>query len=859
MKLVRTPIATALLAQFLLAQAPPILDTPLYDIVDAFPYLASKAVASDPATNEIYDGAGGGVIRLAHTPGSLALVSSSPQRFDTGGMTMDLALTSDFAYIAASGRGLQVRQRSNVANQASFVVAGRAWRVATLDVGDGHRLVFVGTHEPDPTELRMKGALHVFDHDTTLPLAETGAAQNPKPLGTPFALGAPTWAIAASNAIPFQVPFGSVPVCVLVGVESGSCLTSAPPPLRRLNYHYTASSSSPLVAMGTTSWQGDASVTPTAGGFVRDCVIDGAHDRAYVATYWDGVYAFELQSGLAQSSAPGWPIKHGTPPQVELAYANALALDVAPADGAVARLVVGRGWSLPTESQYIGDCMDQPCNLDAAPPEAQSSAKPKHYGVASYAIGANGSPTLEAMREAVDPAPGQRKLTCEQLALRPGGDAGTYYIDVASDTLGFHVLCAQRDTQGAWSIVPDAEWSTEPVARVPLHAMDDAVVVDHGSEGRALYVATELGVTAFDLAGTTPMSQADPALAKQGAIVLAAFANPNGRIIAGTAGGREQPGGVRFYSSTTPLSPTVAGSHELQRGGYGYGIATHAGFAPGERFIYTVSGIALSSPPEWAVRCWSIGTQFNASQFDPNTAPQLCSSHGQYFVCDPCSSAGQEPVCLDRFRTASHPATADSKLDAIAVVDQAPGVQVVYVLYSPRSGSTSTEAGLLVLQLTNASSTPVLQFVTTAAVWNDADSHFESARISVDGNRLYAAWATGGIAFFEISNKLAPVLRGAFALNGPTGSGLRSSTTHAVPGPLNASNDRYVFVSHLNDGIAIYKWRRSDNQVLLVHDPIPMRFQAITLVRVPGDPRSIYVCGGRAGIDKVTFDPSLFP
>lgn len=872
MKCLHPCLAAALVASALSAQSPPIFDTPDYDIVDGYPYVASKSVASDPLTNEIYDGAGGGIVRLVHTPDStpaLVAATGALPRFDTGGMTMDIALPPRFVYVAAGSRGLQVRKRPALGTVASFPVAGRAWTLAWVAANATHNLIFVGTHTPDGFDHQLHGELLVFDHDTSVPLSENVSSPNPRLLtATPIALGAPAWSVAASTEIPppagVTIDPGALGVCVLVGIQSGGCYTSAPPPLRRLDFAYTGGATPAVTVVSTLDWNGDFRQGQYFGRFIRDCVIDGAHDRAYAGAYWDGVYAFDLASGLAQVNAPGWPIKHlNAQSQVELSYSNALALDPSPGGGVPARLLVGRGWPLATETQYIGDCTAAPCNQSEAPAEALVSNPPTHFGVASYALDVSGahSVALEAVRETVDAAH-ERKLTCEALAIRKLAN-GDYQIDIAADSLGFHVLRA-RNTSGSWSLAPDGEWSTDPPpAKLPLHAFDDAVIVDE-PQGRQLYVATELGTIGFGIGGSspTPLAIATPQLAKNGGVVLAAFANPTGRLIAGTSAGRpDSPGGLAFYDTQSPSAPVlVSGSQQLHRGGFGYGIAARTGFSAGERFLYAVSERKPDATLEWAVRAWDIGGA--GSPLDPLSAANACTPTPCQ-QSEPCVSAGQEPRCLGAYLANSRAETIDARLEAVAAIDGGTNTHIVYALYAPEGRIRLGPAGVLVLKLVQVGQNTALQFVTTVDAWSDADSNFHPTRITVDSANqlLYAAWATGGIACYDISSPLAPVRLDALKLSARTGEGLRKATVQVVPGPVAISQSgvtRYLYVAELNDGVEIYALDPTGHLVPK-HAPIPMRWQTIALAPDPGDPYSVYVCQGRAGIDKVTFDPSVFP
>ncbi len=852
-------------------------------ILDSYPFVASRAVASEQPSSTlgtISDGSGGGVIRLTHTssslPGTLAPASSGS--FDTRGMTMDIALSPTHEYVAANSAGLEIYPRTGT---LPLVVSGTtgAWSVSQVALGaTSQTIVAVGTQELDGT-----GNLVIVLHDRSAGTASVLATET---------LGAPVHAVAASTAIAASAPPGSHGFTVLVGLED--CASTTPSSLRRFDYVFTSGSLTPSTS-NPIVWTQSAT---SARSLVRDIAIDGASKRAYVAAYCGGVLAFDVSptAGLQVDTTPNcWPLPL---PFVasHRGYATAIALD--PLDSSV--LVVGLGGPKSGEKQYLGDTDDSACNEGSCPALPLGFAGSTD-GVFVYRLDSNGDPMLDL---ASQPVPESSFAGVSPIALsvrHRSATANHLYVDVAADTEGLLVLHASRASSSSpWVLDAniDSAWDKSPPGSLPLHAHDDVLVTGSSATGdKSVLVAAELSLTLFDVQASGSLSAATPRCEYKGGLSLAAFPDGNARIYASTSGGRpSNPGGIQAYKFATSSGAKVVtqAGEPVHKGGFGYRIAASTGLN-GNRWLYSVSEdrdtagptlCACNGPTPYAVRIWDVGTSSaprDCATALPASCPGGCCTG---VVPDPET---YYPPSTTRFchravyRTSTpDPITnqpdIDRALEAIAVVD-VPGStprQVIYALYFPSNVydcmAPRPECGLLVLTVDAAGSGWVIQKQGTVPVFTSIDNSYHASSISIDGNRLFASWSIGGLAAFDISDPLAPVLIAKEPLAAGA-YGITQGPMKIVPGPVAAqtSHARYVYVALLNDGIGLYKLKRLPitvpppplPYVFEAHasSPFRMRWQTTSLCVDPDDTslKTLYVTQARGGVDHVDFSNVSFP
>ncbi|MCC6405970.1 MAG: hypothetical protein IT453_02305, partial [Planctomycetes bacterium] len=123
-------------------------------VVDGYTLVASRALAVDDQ-GAVYDGAGGGIFTLQHTPGDplAPLALAAPETIVTHGFVRELALTAEHVYAATWRNGLVVVRRSDaqIVHATPLADTEGASTVAVLD-GDavhcpGKRIVIVGTDD----------------------------------------------------------------------------------------------------------------------------------------------------------------------------------------------------------------------------------------------------------------------------------------------------------------------------------------------------------------------------------------------------------------------------------------------------------------------------------------------------------------------------------------------------------------------------------------------------------------------------------------------------------------------------------------------------------------------------------------
>ncbi|MCC6408388.1 MAG: hypothetical protein IT453_14580, partial [Planctomycetes bacterium] len=726
--------------------------------------------------------------------------------------------------------------------------------VAVLD-GDavhcpGKRIVIVGTDDADggqPAPAPSGGRLVILEHDVASDSLAVRASIEP---------GATVQSVAASVAIApppsgtndasFTVLVGAD--CAAVGGERGS--------LQRRDFSYHCSNGVLVVTEdAVAAWPG---ATSSPQCIVRDIVIDEAKARAYVAAYSRGVFAFDVANGgLLEDTSPSWPlVMRDNQGNQREAYANVVALDPAPevVPGTGGRLFVGWGRSFAGEWQYFGDS----ARVECATSPAMVASNPAH-GVHAFRLDANedplpglagvNGPTGEIVYSPTAPHDFDG-VSAMQVARY--GSSSELFLYAATDTRGFAVM---RSTLlgTTWSTSTEARWDGEDPGKVALSAHDHAVVFDDPA-GTFLYVATEDGVATFDLAqrladarcaggslGTVPA----PCTELQGGVTLAAFPNPNGRLLAATQlGAPTLEGGLRVFDVSAPSTPIPLG-FELQKGGRGFAVAAALGAWSGtkpadadrRRWVFTTQSDGLDVAASFTVKLFDLGTQNDPH--DPDCPP-------------PCTPAVLAATWQD--------APASDLLEGIAVAEVADGRELaVYVPYGVNGDSTgsfaSARAGVVVLRVTlDGAGQPHFTKVQKTSDFLGVDPKFKAGRATFDAatQRLFVAWGTGGLAVYDASSPYKLVRLAKRDLSSDFGAyHKRLSPTQVLVGPTDCGTE-FLYVAFLDDGVGVLP---SD-----LTGPIsfvPLAGQAISITFDPADAtrHTLFVSEGRAGIERVVIDP----
>ncbi len=881
--------------------------SPTTELLDSYPRMIGVTVAVDASAANgalIYDGAGGDVYRLRHhtaaTPPLELYDPGGPHVLDTGGVAMDIALTDDFVYVASFRNGLQVFRRPG--DLPVCAASAPCWSapdgndvlsVSAVDVG-AVRVLAVGTEQREETP--TGGSLFLIEHDR--------AASNLRTLGE-WKLGGPGYAIAASTAFPYRPLQTGANLTVLAGSGCGG-IGGVPGGLQRRDFAVVPSgSSSAALQVMRQSWTARKAGTPK-DIVVRDIVIDPERPRAYVAAHWDGVYAFDLNParmshspaapgqvlwGLARDQDPGWPLKlpnganwtcGGSTPHV-LGYARALALGV---DGPARRLFVGLGPSSnqPWNIQYLGNTQPTGCHAGQGPAEFSACNESAPTGVYAWHLGSSDDPLPGASGDFSPDAWFEQDLAPHALAVRPDPLVPErWYVFVSNGTDGL-VALEESPAAGPTGMVEVGDWNGSAPAKMPMPAVDDALVMKASVPGGAavdvLYAAHESGLSVFDLSDPEPLRAPStgqhaknptvPFRVSKGAILITGFGNPNGRIFASTSRGRPTtPGGIQFYDIADPLRPAAAGALQLHREGYGYGLVAHAGLhdpakppamQQRRRYLYSLQEykpVAGVSVEQWSVRLFDVGTE--ESPIDP---------------CPPPPGQAQTPcnTCVPCLATFVSAAVDQRELSGLAVVEGAPDRHYVYALYSPRpplAGEPSApvgDRGLLALEarLGPGGSVTLLPVPASSPAANSSGffrafagpATFESraSLVTVDApsGRLFAAW-TGGVALYDISTPRRPTLV-ATRDTGQGNYGLTRSAVRLAAGP-QIGGRSHVYIAFLNDGIGVLDASDASSFASAPIKYLPMRWQTTFAIPDQRDPtrRELFVGSGTAGLDHVSF------
>lgn len=826
-------------------------------VIDGYTLVASKAVAIDVTgtTGAVFDGAGGGLFTLQHTPGDplTPLAPVAPEKLELGGFVRALEVTDEHVYAAAWRRGLVAIRRSDASLVNAGVLAGTegASSLAVLDADasacPSKRIVIVGTDDaldgtsgaPGPAGGRLVIVEHDLANDTLAVRAAFDAGATVQCVAASLAIAPPP---SGTNDASFTVLLGAD--CARVGGSRAS--------LQRRDFSYHCASGALVVTQDAlTPWPA-ATAAPEC--IVRDIAIDEARARAYVAAYFHGVYAFDVANGaLTADASPGWPLLERDGTGVPRAsHANTLALDPAPesAPNAGARLCVGWGAAFAGEWQFFGDSSRPEC-ANAPPANVQVPVD----GVFVYRLDALDDPVLVG----ADPI-AELELTPNVVALDGTADVrcvryggADYHVLIAGDTSGLAVVRATPSSGGTTATL-EARWHERDPARLALKAHDDALVLDALGASQ-LYVATEEGVAAFDLATplgdvrtSNPFFGSVPAPFSElvGAVTLACFPPPNGRLIGATQRGVPGfPGGVQVYDLADPSRPLALGD-ELAKDGRGFAVAAVLGAWSGStkpadadrrRWVFTTQSDGTDVTKSYTVKLFDLGTQ-NAPN-DPSCAP-------------PCTPAQLVATWQE--------APAADALEGVAVREVNGGRELaVYVPFGVNGDSAqslaSARAGVVVLRVTlDGGGVPHFTKVQKLVSFGDVDAMFRVGRATLDAasERLFVAWGTGGLAAYDTSSPYQLATLGKRDLSQEIGAyGTRLSPTHVVLGAQDCDRE-FVYVAFLDDGVGVL-----DAQLTGAIGFVPVAGQAISLTLDPSDPsrRTVFVSEGRAGVEKLVIDP----
>jgi hypothetical protein len=890
------------------AQIPP-------TILDSFPYCSSKSVASEQfgSTGTILLGTGGGIWQLSHAAGPPGIVSDSMlPKPDTGGMTMDIALTPSFAYAAAFRSGLVIFDRTNLTHFPTLKAANTsgAWSVSCLPLSggySGHVLVAIGTQEPGTTvPLKPLGRLVIVDHDLGNQTASVLYEHD---------IGAPVWSVAISSSIAFPGSSGASQFAVLVGLESGQLPSMNEASVQRFDLEYALAPTpsvmpNPLhpTVLGWPDQSGTASQR-----FVLKVVIDEVSKRAYAAAGAWGVYAFDVsatgagpQVGLHLDTNSGWPLyvyNNDSPPKPQKGMYSTLSVLYLPG-ASRARLVIGSGLGLATKSQYYGNTGDKAWRESTLP-------KPPNLvgdvqGVFEYKLDQLGEPVPDSTGtfpfESAFYTRGDI-ITPEALSVR-AVSSSLFFVDVADDVFGCVVLRGSRSGSD-WSLAVDSAWG---VGKIPGEPFEDQLIMKQPE--KTLYLAIEGALGALDLGvGALPMYQ-QPLLAQAagngGGLYLAGQPNVSGphggRVYATSGSGKHSsPGGFTFYNVEDRLHPQNAPDntqiYELHKGGAGYHLGVFSGlpdpnYSSPHRWLFGTQTDNSQGmlPLDSTIRVWDVGDSTTPVDIT-SPPPASCSTMG-CTVVDP-DTLDQGPDYLGTFRASSVAALTNTEISTVAVVTDPsvpPTYQAVYALYGPSAfkwpqaatQQFSTEAGLIILKATVIPGTPSshvdLQYVGRVPAFdmipsNDGnDAHkglYLGSSIYVDetAHRIYGSWSNGGIAWFSFDplDPVHPLLGRALPLDQIGQYGIPHGPMAIVPGPVGIpSGVQYVYVGFLNEGIAIYSLdfpnSASPQFVEITGSPFPTRWQTAGLILDPDDTRrqTVFTTQARGGVDKLLFSTTLF-
>jgi len=431
--------------------------------------------------SNVYAASGGGIVYLTSSVTNPQPVSADYQ-IRSGGVTEQLALSTDVLYAAAGSQGLtRFLRADNSQKLGSSFTDGTEAR--TINV-----VHFPGT---SPKDLILVGT---NDHGTggRLLLWNT-PANGQSTLADPVSkdIHAPVTALAS-----YTPASDSDKLILLVGT---SCRIDGTEPAAVLRFDFDISGGAPtsIPTAQATSWAAleGSQRQPTD---VADIVIDPDEDIAYVAAFYRGVFrvSIDVANGTLadlNGGSTGWPI---TPENGEIEFF--VDLDLGKPSGSQTLLLASRG--IRAEGQVLGACATP--DLCDVP-----TANATKTGLNLFDI--SSAPPTELGHLNVSGA--VRRATMRSATTNP------ITIDVAGVQNGFFVARADLSVQHVLS----KAGAFDKFDGFACGSKDDALDLYPN-----LFVANEIGVQAFDAtlspSGTDLLAD-DLAFNGHGGVVLSGF------------------------------------------------------------------------------------------------------------------------------------------------------------------------------------------------------------------------------------------------------------------------------------------------------------------------------------------------
>ena len=846
------------------------------EIGATYPFGASHAVASDPELDLVFAGLGSGIMLLdgssaqpsLYDPGATGTVNS---QLRPRGFVREMDFTDEHLYVAAGKSGLVRYDRAvNYVENWTFkdqlqdiAHAPDAWALSVDRIG-GLDSILLGTHDHGD----IGGCPTACDDDGTgtlflLRLDPTDPDEQPQILDS-VNVPAPIYAVES------MLVGDTLTVLVGTACNGGSSTQGS-----LLRYDWENVSTTPPLAIPAmpAGWSVTESGTPLPT-FVHDVVLDDSSTppTAYVAASSRGLHKPALPApanggGFTEITGPKLPIvPHTTPP----ALFTALALHDL---GGTPYLVAALGPPLHQERQIWGCSHVLPCDDASVASYSEYTLELRLYDPATGDCLKTLGATLES--QCTDP-----NDPCYQLLPRnsqpvdvaarpaPGGSSNSFRVDLSTIVNGVQTIEVVDDPVSGWKMTRVGSWGKHPQI-IPAGSMDDVIQL-----GSNLYVGVEPGVVAF----RADMAPSDPEFLREMqvpytngpgyAVLLEGFtppAQPDRQVLVGRGNN-----GVRLFN--------VDLNWGLATGITDGGVISDA--TPGE--VWRGYGMDLldSSPSDglpWVVLC-------NASDPTGGNPRISCQSGGEPSVQggvhvfrlqdlegpegpDGLWTAGEatelgwwaEPAC-----SGSGVPVDDQDSDGYFVgcrmfhvgpgAQQGSDVYAILVAYGPRN--LETGAGLMVLRAIDSETTVpegelTIEWHSKVEAIPDACEDIVS-RIGYplgSAGLLGVALGCNGVAFYDVSDPLDPVLVSTWSDGNPCGAGSLASL-HLADSPIgNAA--AVTFINMDIGGIGFYDFTTLD----MVGDIVPTTFNANALLPYddPGatDP-SFLVTDGAGGLHFMT-------
>jgi hypothetical protein len=644
-----------------------------------------------------------------------------------------------------------------------------------LDVVDiaGVRFIVLGTR----TILDTSGAVYVLEE-----------VSGPATLRGWQILGAPVLGIAAS----YNAASGNV--MLLVGTACQG--------LRRYDFSTTGQSPTwPPIGAGslgqpTAQYPNLSSCpNPPCGPIWRDIAIDAINQRAYVSAFKDGLFAFDLTTGLSVVS--GWPYLQPN------TYVH--RLDFEPVGG---YLVATLGPAYSKERQHLGICEKPvPCYSSDPLDDADASAS----GLRLFQPMTSGAQPVGEWSGAV-----VKDFLVRDVAIRRVSST-SYRFYLASGTRGFEIVTG-ANTGGGWTLQLAGAYGDSDADKVAPGSMDDLVF---NADRSVLYGGTEGKLVAFDTTVGMGLLLDDvtDVESSAGAVFVEHVLHGGYELVLGK--GQDF---VSVFDAATRLNPVFTHSIDAKGRGLLFQVVNNGLNPSGDPWVYWVN--------------YNLDVDLAGTPWDTNGTVRAVRLTGPA----PCASGCEMARWLD---TSSQPYPPGGpllrRLDGIAVRGDLSGEHAIYVNFSPRD-SSYPNLGLLILK----------------AVWNPvrrlADVSLEAVVVAqtnvptapaggvtwdASANRVYAAYGCNGIAMYELS--------GAYSA-APSYRPLSGVPIHIAPATI--GSDKYVYVSTLNSGIALIKASTSSDFINSTPIWLVTPHQSNMVLVDPSNPLLLHIADGGGGVHR---------